>query len=163
MAPQSDKLASEIRALPEEEKFRLLDVILTDLDKPDPEIDRVWADEARKRWVAYKAGRFQTVSYEELSVLIDESTSRSTFEAIVFSASALALSSAGFADQTKYMSRFTESFSNPVFTLRVLSRDKYNQTKRPLHLTYTERKRNVEVEPSPAYSALSSSGIFQST
>jgi len=66
MATQSDKLASEIRALPEEEKFRLLDVILTDLDKPDPEIDRVWADEARKRWVAYKAGRFQTVSYEEL-------------------------------------------------------------------------------------------------
>ena len=66
MATQADKLVSEIRALPEEEKLRLLDAILTDLDKPDPDIDHVWADEARKRWTAYKAGRLPTVSYEEL-------------------------------------------------------------------------------------------------
>jgi len=66
VATQADKLASEIRALPEEEKLRLLDAILTDLDKPDPEIDHVWAVEARKRWTAYKAGRLPTVSYEEL-------------------------------------------------------------------------------------------------
>jgi putative addiction module component (TIGR02574 family) len=66
MATQADKLVSEIRALPEEEKLRLLDAILTDLDKPDPEIDHVWAVEARKRWTAYKAGRLATVSYEEL-------------------------------------------------------------------------------------------------
>ena len=66
MATQADKLASEIRALPEEEKLRLLDAILTDLDKPDPEIDRIWATEDRKRWTAYKAGRLATVSYEEL-------------------------------------------------------------------------------------------------
>ena len=66
MATQADKLVSEIRALPEEEKLRLLDAILTDLDKPDPELDHVWATEARKRWLAYKAGRLSTVSYEEL-------------------------------------------------------------------------------------------------
>jgi len=66
MATQADKLASEIRALPEEEKLRLLDAILTDLDKPDPDIDHIWATEARKRWTAYKAGRLPTVSYEEL-------------------------------------------------------------------------------------------------
>jgi hypothetical protein len=66
MATQADRLVSEIRALPEEEKLRLLDAILTDLDKPDPEIDRVWATEARKRWIAYKAGGLATVSYEEL-------------------------------------------------------------------------------------------------
>ena len=66
MATQADKLASEIRALPAEEKLRLLDAILTDLDKRDPEIDRVWATEARKRWIAYKAGGLPTVSYEEL-------------------------------------------------------------------------------------------------
>ena len=57
MATQADKLVSEIRALPEEEKLRLLDAILTDLDKPDPELDQVWATEVRKRWLAYKAGR----------------------------------------------------------------------------------------------------------
>lgn len=66
MATQADKLVSEIRALPEEEKLRLLDAILRDLDKPDPELDHVWANEARKRWLAYKAGGLSTVSYEEL-------------------------------------------------------------------------------------------------
>ena len=66
MATQADKLVTAIRALPDEEKLRVLDAILTDLDKPDHHIDQVWAEEARKRWVSYKAGRLQTVSYEEL-------------------------------------------------------------------------------------------------
>jgi putative addiction module component (TIGR02574 family) len=61
-----DKLASEIRDLPDVEKLRLVDAILTELDRADPEIDRVWADEARKRWAAYKAGKIPTVSYEEV-------------------------------------------------------------------------------------------------
>jgi putative addiction module component (TIGR02574 family) len=66
MATESDKLVSEIRALPDEEKLRLLNLLLTDLDRPDPEIDQIWANEARRRWDAYKAGRVETVSYEEL-------------------------------------------------------------------------------------------------
>jgi Putative addiction module component len=66
MATQADKLVSEIRALPDEEKLRVLDALLTDLDKPDRELDHVWADEARKRWISYKAGRLPSVSYEEL-------------------------------------------------------------------------------------------------
>jgi hypothetical protein len=36
------------------------------LDKPDAEIDRVWVEEARKRWAAYKAGKVPTVSYESV-------------------------------------------------------------------------------------------------
>lgn len=64
MAKSLDKLAKEIHELPDVEKLRLVDEILTGLDKPDPEIDRVWADEARKRWSAYKAGKVPTVSYE---------------------------------------------------------------------------------------------------
>ncbi len=66
MSTTVDKLASEIRDLPDVEKLRLVDTILSELDKPDPEIDRVWADEARKRWAAYKAGKIPTVSYEEV-------------------------------------------------------------------------------------------------
>jgi putative addiction module component (TIGR02574 family) len=66
MSSTSDKLALEIQALPDVEKLRLVDSILTDLDRPDPEIDRIWAEEARKRWAAYKAGRIPTVSYEEV-------------------------------------------------------------------------------------------------
>ena len=66
MATESDRLVSEIRALPDEEKLRLLNLLLTDLEKPDPEIDQVWANEARRRWDAYRAGKLETVSYEEL-------------------------------------------------------------------------------------------------
>jgi putative addiction module component (TIGR02574 family) len=68
MAKSVDKIAQEIRELPDVEKLRLLDAILTDLDKPDPEIDRVWAEEARERWAAYKAGKVPTVSYESVMV-----------------------------------------------------------------------------------------------
>jgi putative addiction module component (TIGR02574 family) len=66
MSTTAAKLVLEIRDLPDVEKLRLVDAILTDLDKPDPEIDRIWTDEARKRWAAYKAGRISTVSYEEV-------------------------------------------------------------------------------------------------
>ena len=66
MTTQTDKLVTEIRALPDEEKLRVLDAILTDLDRPDQEIDQVWAEEARKRWRSYKAGHLQTVSYGDL-------------------------------------------------------------------------------------------------
>ena len=66
MSTSADKLVSQIKDLPDTEKLRLVDAILTELDKPDPEIDRIWAEEARKRWAAYKAGGISTVSYEEV-------------------------------------------------------------------------------------------------
>jgi putative addiction module component (TIGR02574 family) len=66
MSTTADKLALEIRALPDVEKLRLVDAILMDLDKPDPEIDLIWAEEARRRWAAYKAGRVPSISYEEV-------------------------------------------------------------------------------------------------
>ena len=46
MSTRAENLVSEIRALPEEEKLQVLDALLTDLDKRDPELDRVWAAEA---------------------------------------------------------------------------------------------------------------------
>jgi putative addiction module component (TIGR02574 family) len=66
MAKNVDDITEEIRKLPDVEKLRLVDTILSDLDKPDPEIDRVWAEEARKRWAAYKAGKVPTVTYESV-------------------------------------------------------------------------------------------------
>ncbi len=66
MTKTAEKLASEIHSLSDIEKLQLVDIILNDLDKPDPEIDRVWAEEARKRWAAYKAGRIPTISYQEV-------------------------------------------------------------------------------------------------
>lgn len=71
MGTIADELAARISDLPDNEKFNLVDSILMQLDRPDPEIDRLWADEARKRWQAYKAGRLETVSYEQVMSKLD--------------------------------------------------------------------------------------------
>ena len=66
MSTRAENLVSEIKSLPDEEKLKVLDALLTELDKRDSEVDQVWVTEARKRWEAYKAGEVQTVSYQEL-------------------------------------------------------------------------------------------------
>jgi putative addiction module component (TIGR02574 family) len=66
MSTTADQIVSEIRSLPDADKIRVVDQILRDLHKPDPEIERVWADEAKKRWAAYKEGRIGTVSYDDV-------------------------------------------------------------------------------------------------
>jgi len=60
------ELSEKIKSLSPDEKLALVDLILTELDKPDPEIDRIWAEEARKRWEAYKSGKVETVPYEDV-------------------------------------------------------------------------------------------------
>ena len=72
MAKPLEKLAAEIRNLPDKEKLQLVDAILEELVKPDPEIDRIWAEEARKRWNAYKAGRVPLVSYDTVMANIGD-------------------------------------------------------------------------------------------
>ena len=66
MGTVKNELATKITSLPDSEKIELVDTILMQLDKPDPEIDRIWADEARKRWKAYKAGSVETVPYDRV-------------------------------------------------------------------------------------------------
>lgn len=66
MGTINKELAEKIRALPDTEKIELVDSILMQLDKPDPEIDRIWADEAKRRLQAYKTGKVETVSYGEV-------------------------------------------------------------------------------------------------
>ena len=66
MSTTADELVSKIQDLPDADKLRVVDAILTELHKPDPEIERIWAEEANKRWAAYKEGRIGTVSYEDV-------------------------------------------------------------------------------------------------
>jgi hypothetical protein len=40
-------------------------MILAKLDRPDPELDKMWAEEATKRWAAYKEGRLKAIPYDE--------------------------------------------------------------------------------------------------
>ena len=66
MTTTAERLSEEIQSLTDVEKLHLVDAILTDLDKPDPELDRIWAEESRKRWDAYKSGRIPSVSYHKV-------------------------------------------------------------------------------------------------
>jgi hypothetical protein len=42
MSSTADQVEQEIKSLPDIEKLRLVDAILADLDRPDPEIDSIW-------------------------------------------------------------------------------------------------------------------------
>jgi putative addiction module component (TIGR02574 family) len=60
----SQELYQQVSHLPPLEKLRLAELLLADLDTPNPEIDAIWREEAEKRWQAYKAGEQKTLSYE---------------------------------------------------------------------------------------------------
>lgn len=47
------------------ERYVLLELLHQSLDKPDPEIDRVWQEEALRRLQAYDEGRLECVSMQE--------------------------------------------------------------------------------------------------
>jgi len=66
MSTDTEKLLADIRALPQQEKARLLEALLTDLDVADSQIDQAWAEEARRRWDAYREGKLRTVDYDDL-------------------------------------------------------------------------------------------------
>jgi len=52
--------------LPATEKFLIVDSLLKSLDVPDPNLDEIWADEALRRFEAYKAGEIGGVPAEEI-------------------------------------------------------------------------------------------------
>ena len=43
------------------ERFELIDELLHSLDRPDPELDRVWIEEAERRLAAYRTGRMPSI------------------------------------------------------------------------------------------------------
>jgi len=48
------------------ERYMLLEMLHQSLDKPDPEIDRIWREEALRRVRASDEGKLATVSMEEV-------------------------------------------------------------------------------------------------
>ena len=59
-------IQSKIDELSDVEKLLVVDYILTDLDKPDPEIDKEWAKESVKRQKAMRSGKMKIFSYDEV-------------------------------------------------------------------------------------------------
>jgi len=66
MRSNIQEILEQINSMPVSEKLKIIDSILEQLDKPDPEIDNVWKNEAKKRWNAYKEGSIDTVSYNDV-------------------------------------------------------------------------------------------------
>jgi len=60
------EVAEKVKALPDMEKLALVDQILVQLDRPDPEIDKAWVAESRKRWQAYREGRVDSIPYADV-------------------------------------------------------------------------------------------------
>lgn len=61
-----NEIMQEVLRLPATARFDIVDQILQSLDKPDPEIDRIWGEEAVKRLAAHDAGRSKTYSMDEV-------------------------------------------------------------------------------------------------
>lgn len=57
------ELALQLKAA---ERYEVVEKIMQSLDKPDAEIDRVWAEEALHRARACDEGRMKTISFEEV-------------------------------------------------------------------------------------------------
>jgi len=54
-------LVESVLELPPNERARLMDFIVTSLDRPDSTIDNIWLDEAEKRLEAFRAGKTQGI------------------------------------------------------------------------------------------------------
>ena len=65
MSTAKDILKQAIQLEPSE-KAMLVDHLITSLDKPDKDLDKLWAEEAESRLSAYRQGKLQSVSLEEV-------------------------------------------------------------------------------------------------
>jgi len=66
MGTTADKILKEALNLPASERAALAEELLSSLDKPDPEIDRLWAQEAEARIDAAEQGEVKTVAEEDV-------------------------------------------------------------------------------------------------
>lgn len=60
------KLISDALQLKPAERFIIIEALIKSLDLPNPEIEAAWAEEAEKRLAAYKEGRLETISFEDM-------------------------------------------------------------------------------------------------
>jgi putative addiction module component (TIGR02574 family) len=56
MNDDAKMLVERARALPPEDRIALVEGVLDSLDRSDPEIDRLWVQEASVRMAAYRRG-----------------------------------------------------------------------------------------------------------
>ena len=60
------QLISSALELKPQDRFYLIELLVRSLDKPDPEIDEIWLKEAEDRLDAFRKGKTEGVSAEEV-------------------------------------------------------------------------------------------------
>ena len=64
--PTAQELVREIEKLSPAERVRVIDKVIRDTIKPDPEIENIWVREAVARWEAFERGGIEAVPYESV-------------------------------------------------------------------------------------------------
>jgi len=62
----AEKILQEVGNLKPIEQAKLVDNILSLLDKPDDELDKMWGKEAESRLQAYKSGELEAIPLEQV-------------------------------------------------------------------------------------------------
>ena len=62
----TDNIFKEALTLSPSEKAQLIDKLISTLDKPDKEIDELWAKEVEDRIDAYDQGKIKAISLEKV-------------------------------------------------------------------------------------------------
>ncbi len=60
------ELLKEALKLKPEDRFALVEGLINSLDEPDKKLDDLWIEEAEKRLKAYREGRLEGISMEEV-------------------------------------------------------------------------------------------------
>jgi putative addiction module component (TIGR02574 family) len=66
MSVETQEILDRALKLPAVDKARLVDELLSSLDKPDAAIDALWQKEVEDRLKAYNAGNLRAVSLEQV-------------------------------------------------------------------------------------------------
>ena len=66
MSTDTQEILVRALALPDTDKARIVDELLTSLSPPDDQIDTLWREEVEDRIAAYNAGELRAVSLDEV-------------------------------------------------------------------------------------------------
>jgi putative addiction module component (TIGR02574 family) len=54
-------IQEKVRNLRDLEKIHLIEMLMDDLDIPDPEVEKLWIEESEQRYKAYKEGKVKAI------------------------------------------------------------------------------------------------------
>ncbi|MDA3941348.1 MAG: addiction module protein [Spirochaetia bacterium] len=63
---ESQEILKEVLSLKPQERFLIVEGILSSLDHPDKDIDEIWGNEAIARLQAYRAGKLKGFPISEI-------------------------------------------------------------------------------------------------